>query len=64
MDEMICDVIPIDCMKILVGIHFIYDRKDNIIPLKDKFIVSKGDEPFVIHAVLTSRASSLFVNKA
>ena len=62
MDEMVCDVVPMDCTDILVGIPFLYDRKAHIIPYQGKCIVTKGDESFVIHTA-TPRATSLIVNK-
>jgi len=64
MDEMVCDVVPMDCTNILVGIPFLHDRKTHIIPYQDKCIVTKGDESFVIHATPIQRATSLLVNKA
>lgn len=64
MDEMTCDVVPMDCTNILVSIHFLHDRKDHIIPYQEKCIVTKDEESFVIHDVPTPSATSLLVNKA
>ena len=60
---MVCDIVPMDCTDILVGIPFLHDRKAHIIPYQGKCIVTKGDESFVIH-IATPRATSLLVNKA
>jgi len=60
---MVCDVVPMDCSDIFVGIPFLHDRKAHIIPYEGKCIVTKGDKSFVIHTV-TPRATSLLVNKA
>ena len=49
MDEMVVDVVPIDCANILVGIPFLHDGKAYIIPYQGKFIVTKDDVSFVIH---------------
>ena len=62
-DELVCDVVPMDCTDILVGIPFLHDRKAHIIPYQGKCIVTKGDESFVIHTT-TPRATSLLMNKA
>ena len=50
MDEIVFDVVPMDCTNILVGIPFLHDRKAHIIPYQGKCIVTKDDESFVIHA--------------
>ena len=59
---MVYDVVPIDCTNILVGIPFLHDRKAHIIPYQGKYIVTKDDESFIIHATPTPRATSLLVN--
>ena len=64
MDEMVYDVVPMDCTNVLVGIPFLYDRKAHIILYQGKCIVTKDEESFVIHAVPIPRATSLLVNKA
>lgn len=63
MDEMVCDIVPMDCTDVLVGIPFLHDRKATIIPYQEKCIVSKDDKSIVIHATPTLRATSLLVNK-
>lgn len=63
MDEMTCNVVPMDYIDILVGITFLDDRKGTIIPYQGKYMVSKGGDNFFIHVVLTSKASSILVNK-
>ena len=50
MDEMVCDIVPMDCTNVLVGIPFLHDRKAHIILYQGKCIVTKDDESFVIHA--------------
>ena len=64
MDEIICDVMPMDCTDVLVGIPFLHDRKAIIIPYQGKCIVSMDDKSIVIHVTPTPRATSLLVNKA
>lgn len=64
MDEMVCDIVPIDCTDILVGIPFLHDRKDTIILYQGKCIVSMDDKSIIIHATPTPRATSLLENKA
>lgn len=64
MDELVYDIMPMDCTNILVGIPFLHDRKAHIIPYQEKCIVTKGDESFVIHLAPIPRATSLLVNKA
>lgn len=61
---MTCDVVPMDCTGIIFGIPFLYDRKDTIILYQGKYMVSKGDEPFIIHIISIQIESSLLVNKA
>lgn len=63
MDEIICDVVPMDCTNVLVGIPFLHDRKAHIIPYQEKFIVNKDDESFVIR-VAPIQTASLLVKKA
>jgi len=63
-DEMVCDIVPMDCTNLLVGIHFLHDRKATIILYQGKCIVSMDDESIVIHTTPTLRATSLLVNKA
>ena len=64
MDEMVCDVVPMDYTNILVGISFLHERKAHIIPYQGKCIVTKDDEYFFIHTTPIQRAISLLVNKA
>ena len=64
MDEMVCNVVPIDCTDVLVGIPFFHDRKATIIPYQVKCIVSMDDKFISIHVTPTPRATSLLVNKA
>lgn len=64
MDEMVCDVVPMNCTNVLVVIPFLHDRKAHIIPYQGKCIVTKDDESFVIHVVPIQRATSLLLNKA
>ena len=64
MDDMVCDIVPMDCSNILVGIPFLHDIKAQILPYKGKCIVTKDDESFVIHITPIQRATSLLVNKA
>jgi len=63
-DEITCDVAPIDCNDVLVSIPFFHDRKATIIPYQGKCIVSMDDKSIVTHATPTLRDTSLFVNKA
>ena len=64
MDEIVCDIVPMDCTNIFVCIPFLHDRKAHIIPYQEKCIVIKDNESFVIHVTLIQRATSLLVNKA
>lgn len=63
-DEIMCDVVPMDCTDILFGIPFLHDRKATIIPYQGKCILSMDDKSIVIRATPTPRVTSLLVNKA
>jgi len=64
LDEMVCDIVPMDYIDVLVGIPFLHDRKDTIIPYQGKCIVSMDDKSNGIHVIPSPIATSLLVNKA
>eukprot|EP01018_Ginkgo_biloba_P015883 Gb_35176 [translate_table: standard] len=63
-DEITCDVVPMDCTDILFGIPFLHDRKATIIPYQGKCILSLDGQSIVICTTPILRVTSLLVNKA
>lgn len=62
-DEMVYDVVPMDCTDVLVSIPFLHDRKATIIPYQSKCIVSMDDKSIVIQTIPTPKDTSLLMNK-
>ena len=50
-------------INVLVGIPFLHERKDIIIPYQGKCIVSMDDKSIIIYLTPTLRAILLLVNK-
>ena len=58
-DEVTCDVVPMDCTSILFDVPFLIARKATIIPYLGRCEIEKEGQPFVLKSVLVPRATSL-----
>ena len=58
-DEVTCDVVPMDCTSILLGVPFLIARKATIIPYLGRCEIEKEGQPFVLKLFPVPRATSL-----
>ena len=58
-DEVTCDVVPMDCTKVLLGVPFFIARKATIIPHLGRCEIEKEGQPFVLKSILVPRSTSL-----
>ena len=58
-DEVTCDVVPMDCTNILLGVPFFIARKATIIPYLGRCEIEKEGQPFILKSILVPRSTSL-----
>ena len=58
-DEVTCDVVPMDCTNILLGVPFFIAMKATIIPHLRRCEIEKDGNHFILKLVLVPRSTSL-----
>ena len=58
-NEVTCDVVPMDCTNVLLGVPFFIARKATIIPYLGRCEIEKEGQPFVLKLVPIPRSTSL-----
>ena len=61
-DEVICDVVLMDCTNILLGVPFFIARKATIIPYLGRCEIKKEGQPFILKLVPVPRSTSFFLH--
>ena len=57
-DKVTCDVVPMDCTNILLGVPFFIARKAIIIPYLGSCEIEKEGQTFILKLVLVPRSTS------
>jgi len=57
-DEITCDVVPMDCTNILLGVPFFIATKATIIPYLGIYEIEKEGQPFILKSVPVPRSTN------
>ena len=58
-DKVACDVVPMDCTNILLGVPIFIAKKATIIPYLGRCEIEKEGQPFILKSVPVPRSTSL-----